>query len=265
MQGSKEFRDNLKLEIGDLVFRRIGKIVKGPVIEVRWYTGPGKYEVIQPRAFTENELNKHVEFHVTKYHFFTSAVTLRDDAWKGQTIFGSSFCHAEVDPISLKLTRTPTKILPHKGDLICGLVKGSANSGRAPNFTEWFICSEQALRAWTMIMYDNHKTFMDEPKLRRKMMSGNRLCTNTHLKWEEVHRQNNVSIDEEESKKTYFHLRTEFTSTGWVHIYAALVLMARYEELPTDENIPQNLAPNSLQMKEWNLPYDYVNRITSIF
>ena len=42
-------------------------------------------------------------------------------------------------------------------------------------------------------------------------------------------------LNEEESKKTYFHLRTEFTSTGWVHIYAALVLMARYEELTIDK------------------------------
>jgi len=256
---------NLREALGKLVFRRVDKIVKGYIKEVRWYTGPGEYEVIKPREFTEKELDKHVEFLVQRYHFFTSPASLREDEWKGRAIFGSSFRHATVDPISLELTVHPTKVLVHKGDLVCGFVRPPINQGQAPSFTEWFICSEQALRAWTMIMYDEHKTLIGEPRLRFKMISGNnRLCTNTYLKKLVVNEQNDTEMSSDD-KNSFYHLRTETPSTEWVHIYVALVLMARYGEIPSDDNIPQSLDPDALLMNEWHLPEDYVDKVIALW
>ena len=64
----------------------------------------------------------------------------------------------EIRPILLQI-EPETEIqkdvaLPRKGDLLCGAVK--PNSRGKLYYSQWFICSEQFYRAWTLLMYDTH-------------------------------------------------------------------------------------------------------------
>jgi len=254
-----------------LSFYRVRPGVRGgPILETRWYTDTDTYVEAPSRTFTAAELNQHIEVHATEFTFQTTNTPLRDVRGdvKGM-VSGSSANAAVLDPVTLTLSKQPSTIVPRAGDLVCGIVKTErfANQPRRPpvrTFDVWFICSEQFMRAWTLVMYDQHSSFEEEPKLRRKAFSGNRLCTNTYRKWVLSHTQNDVAVPQSEIPEHFYHLRTETPSVEWVHVYAAIVLMARYGEIPNENNVPQNLD-GSLALKAWDLPTNYVGLFTNHF
>lgn len=151
------------------------------------------------------------------------------------------------------------------------------NTQCQPTADKWFIASEQFLRAWTSIMYDWHDTFNEivssiiepekkEEDLRNKLFGGNRLMTNTWLKYKMAI---NHPLSLKESREKYWHLRGEIASKDWVDIYCAIVLITRYGELPCQTNLPDYKGKDSsygveIHRSFWHLPIDFVSRLIDL-
>jgi hypothetical protein len=125
-----------------------------------------------------------------------------------------------------------------------------------PRADMWCIVSEQFLRAWTLVCYDWHDSFNKiipintpvecrEDALRQKLFIGNKLMTNSWLKRKLALQANGKSMSVTESREKYWHLRTEYVSRKWVDVYAAIVLISRYGELPCPVNVPNNQVNDS--------------------
>jgi hypothetical protein len=155
-------------------------------------------------------------------------------------------------------------------------LKNSANlSAKAPEAEMWCIISDQFLRAWTAIMYDSHETFdklignknitnivQREALLRKKLLSGNRITTNSWLKHKLTLDGLKKEMTPKESSEKYWHLRTEKASREYVDIYAALVLIARYGEIPCAVNVPvTKVTIDNIEYDrpKWSLPNSFVD------
>ena len=189
---------------------------------------------------------------------FTSHFCLREtDVYKNSQMPFSKQGYAVLDPITLEMVPTKCTITPRVGDLVCGIV--DTVSGE-PFFDKWFVCSEQFYRCYTLIMFKNHDSFKNAQKRsepQQYWMSGNRLMTNSHLKWLLSLREHNLPCDPVKSKQKYWHLRTEPMSVNWVHIYCAMVYLVRYDEFPSSENVPMNRG--GLTYSQWHLPENWTN------
>jgi len=227
-------------------------------------------------SFSEKEYEKNVEVRYTQdgfYGFTESRVLRRDyDRFPDQGIFFSSFNYHDFDASTMSWVSKDRSSLrgvpPKKGDLICMQTKFNRNKGK-PQAMKWFICSHQFLNMWTMIMcgpdYDSFERQYreDDPnKLRKWLMSGNRLCTNSYLKWVRTLEDNHLPYDLEEGKKRYWHLRTEKYSRSHVHVYAAIITMFSYGELPNKNNLPQNRDLKA-KVAYWDLPKFFVSNFLS--
>lgn len=151
------------------------------------------------------------------------------------------------------------------------------HSQKAPEAEMWCIVSDQFLRAWTAIMYDSHETFdklignknitnpiQREALLRKKLLSGNRVTTNSWLKHKLTLDNINKEMTPKESSERYWHLRTEKASREYVDIYAALVLITRYGEIPCSVNIPvTKVTIDNVEYDRpfWSIPDSLVDRL----
>jgi hypothetical protein len=339
----------------DFVFRRVYKVNRRDFIELRYYYDLNSYQSIDDDDLTkyrESEYEKNIE---ERYRNFSGIVFNRkvrdNDLYDGEPILFHSQNYSEFDIEKMEFANCVNFVPPRNGngdgtlasDIICGTVD---RTDKGLVYTKWFNCSEQFLRAWTAIMYEQHESF-PEKDLRKWLYSGNRLTTNSYYKWllshyemkevEEftlpddfvqnlndpniaysnlsryymatsdyktlddidqhssdiaafsglnqysvsllnknlvkVKRSNLVltkQIDCDEKMKRFYRLRTEHASRSWLHIYAALVLLVRYGEYPTDDNRPRIL--NCLWIKKntgqedqytvdhWSLPPLFVEK-----
>ena len=287
-QSSIENTENVKLPIpnatkhslrtflnkvyGNLIFRRVQRVVakQEDMLPVKKFNIVGtssggltvKNEIIdpkdyQPSFFTSDDFEKSLEFEYSKFALFTTQEKLRDnDKWGKQPIYCQSNRYRELDIISeysfLPTVKVPKYVPPRVKDIVCMEVEMGPKG--IPQAVWWFTCSEQFLHMWTMIMYDNHDSFN-----KKNCFTGNYLMTNTFLKWSLGHKDNGIPLDIEEANKRYYRLRTEYISRKWVHVYCAIVLLARYGELPTVHNIPNNtIGPI---MTSWDLPENFVQML----
>lgn len=277
--------------MSNFVFRRVRSINASmdDLVEVRYYTYDDgttvEYEVVRPEeiaALTPKEIEQYVEFRYRKFNILTYGHAVREDEFDGSAFQAHSNNLGVFNPITLQwsrdreVIRSALIVPPRENDLVCGIV----DPARRNSFKYWFVCSEQFLRFWTAVMFEEHESFdvkcRPNPNLsseeqflerllriRKWLMSGNRLCTNSFRKW--ALSEGVDTSNEEEVAKRLYRLRTEELSHMNVHIYAALVLLIRYGELPTDANVPQNIdGPNKItqpKMKHWDLPVAFTQAL----
>jgi len=275
----------IKANLGSLVFRRIRKVVakSEDLIEtvfttVSSETGDvssniyGAADTLPP--FSEQELDQNVVQKFTKYYFFTYDTVLRDNDNVGQVdIYGASNKYSELDLFDkmdfrftydkrYRVTQTP----PRVDELVCGLVEPDPHGRKNPHFKFWFTCSEQFLHTWTAILYETHvaldKFGVTESEIRHTLMRGNKTCTNSYRKWLLANRADAAGINLTEAMKRFYILRTERASRDYVHVYAALILLIRYCELPCESNLPANLDGGPTPTK-WDLPDGWMDALIS--
>lgn len=237
--------------------------------------------------FTQEQYTKNVEKKYREFHFTTTDVAMREnDRFGPVNIFGVSGKYSQIDlfnnmdfRFSYEKQDRMNYIPPRVGDLVCGLVDPvSISSAKnpegssSPAFKFWFTCSEQFLHTWTAINYGDHESLdkmvksststisEHEAEIRKALFRGNRLSTNTYKKWLRALKENELPFDHSEAENRYFTLRCERAAIQWVHVYAALVLMVRYREIPNDSNIPRVLD-GSPSPKTWDLPEGWVDRM----
>ena len=189
---------------------------------------------------------------------FTSHFSLREsDMYKGKQMPFSKQGYAILDPITFEMVPTECFITPRTGDLICGIVD---TDNEEPFFDKWFVCSEQFYRCYTLCMFKNHASFKNVRERKdpqQYWMSGNRLMTNSHLKWRLSLAEHNLPCDPVENIQKYWCLRTEPMSINWIHIYCAVVYLVRYNEFLSSENVPINKG--GLTYSTWHLPENWAN------
>jgi hypothetical protein len=98
--------------------------------------------------------------------------------------------------------------------------------------------------------------------LREKLFVGNKLMTNSWLKRKLALKFNNLDFPENEKKERFWYMRSEYISKRWVDTYCALVLIARYGELPCPVNVPNN-NDNEPKRHFWHLPEEFISMIFS--
>ena len=270
------FTTKLRDGLRGLIFRRTKSVNPGKRIGI-YYVKPQasppweSCQLISEEKFhglTPEEKERQTRQEYETYSGYTSSQALRsNDPYGGMDIEFTFETNAQFNLEKLSFdTDSASKVPPQApilvdgkistvGDLICGWVDPGKN-GKDPEYVNWFVCSEQFFRAWTLIMYDNHEVFPKiygrADQMRKRMLSGNRLNTNSYLKWLLGCIHSGVQVTEQEMIQHFYSQRTEYISKFTVHTYTSLALLVRYGELPRENNIPNN-ADNSYKMKEWSL------------
>jgi hypothetical protein len=261
----------------NLVFRRVKSVhTHAPrVFDIHELDDNGQVVITQisqsnQHTITREKMEQNVVEKCSSYYFFTQTSALRDNDPCGKAMIHGIHSH-KVDFVIGGaymgfVPCIPRDVMPRVGDLVCGMV---AETEKGYTFTQWLICSDQFFHAWTAILYPDCEALRrnpndDENKIRRYLMSGNRLCTNSYLKYQEGCKDSNVDFSLEERRKRFYALRTEIYSVSYVHVYAALVLMIRYGDIPNEHNVPNNLNQDP-KLKTWNLPNSWLNRILECY
>lgn len=261
-------------------------------------TSPSKAEQVLTslNGVSSNEFDRYVKTTYKEFYGLTTTQVIRDepDFLRGASVFVHSDKYAQLSEKTWSLENCSEAVTPNAassngaGDLLFiymskanlnGWVYGGRRIGELPTADKWCIVSEQFLRAWTAIMFDWHESFKSlvpksngdvqrEKQLKSKLFSGNRLMTNTWLKTKLSYEDNKQSFTAEKSEEMYWRLRTEKISQEFVDVYAAIVLIARYGELPTSSNVPANAQPTTncslvtnLKRKNWSLPCNFVENL----
>lgn len=269
---------------GTFVFRRVKSVnfAQKVVPVYSKYTLPDEEpEVVSRASLSREELDKSVRITCSSFRGLTDARSMReepDTIYEKVVSFSSDAYHIfDVAGLTFELIKSEP-VTPIAGDLLCAFFSSTSPSHnmRIPVADAWFIASDQHLRALTAIMYDRHDSLTSivakntpreeyNQKLKEKLFCGNRLMTNSWLKMKLAHEQNGVVFPREQSIKAYWHLRTDNASKYWVDVWAALVLIGRYGELPSDDNVPNTKGGDcSYLRKKWHLPEGFVERLFEI-
>lgn len=279
---------------GTFVFRRV-KSVTFPqkVVPVySKYTLPDEEpEVVSRASLSREELDKSVRITCSSFRGLTDNRLMREEPetlYEKVISFSSDSYHRfDVSGLTFELIKSEP-IVPIAGDLLCAFFATSsdAHNMRIPVADAWFIASDQHLRALTAIMYDRHDSLTSiiakntpydqyNQKLKEKLFCGNRLMTNSWLKNKIAHEQNGVVFPREQSIKSYWHLRTDNASKYWVDVWAALVLIGRYGEVPINDilleggkvygNVPNTKGGEfQYQRNKWHLPEGFVDQLLQL-
>lgn len=284
--------------MGNLIFRRVYQVVakKEHLIETvvtRIIPSPANGETPIPQgtpvsviykagtplpSFTPKEYDQNVEEKYSRFYFFTADIPLRDNDRQGKiALFGASNKYSQIDftnnmdfRFSYNNEDRTNLVPPRVGDLVCGVVAADKHQRKNPAYKFWFTCSEQFLHAWTAIKYAEHETLdkfitrptteeSNEAQIRKSLFRGNKLCTNSYRKWMRTNVECNIAFDQTEAEKRYYSLRCERTAVNWVHMYAALVLILRYREVPNKDNVPY-ILDGGASPKTWDLPHGWMDR-----
>lgn len=265
---SDKIRDKLKV----FVFRRVSMVSHFQLSQMRYYTTPDKYTKVENvTTFNQQDLDQNLEFRYRNYYGWSSKVSLRqNDNFSEKPIFFEKKNFGDLNPILLQIEPESTnkrEVAPRDGDLICGIVK--PDSQGKLHYSKWFICSEQFYRMWTLLMYESHSSFQkaEQKKCGPKSywMSGNRLMTNNYLKWILGSQKKDIIPSDEEQRQRYWHQRCEKSACTWIHVYCALVLIVRYDELPSESNVPVVRGPETYPYPHWHLPPDFVQEFVDAY
>lgn len=278
-EGVKGFREVLKGNLGNLVFRRVTKVIayEGDYICTEKFNVDMGGNIVsglckKGEIFTDDEKKRKVLEHYANFAIFTSHTSIRkeNDNVKGE-IYGNSQNYADFDLFDFEFHPQNRTLLPRVGDLVCGAVNVTDSGAQ---YAYWFVCSEQFLRFWTLVMFDKHESFdkilekkgqtIDEETLRRKVLSGNHLMTNGFRKWMLSVSQTQIDgktivSEPEENEKRFWTNRTEAAS-AYVHVYCCLILILKYMELPCESNVPNNINDGPY-MIYWDLPEGWLENL----
>lgn len=267
---------------GTFVFRRVKAVTfaKDRLPVYTRYTLPDEEPEVVPRSsISRDELDKSVRITCKSFRGVTDNRAMREEPEsiynKSISFSSDSYHNFDVCGLTFDLIKSEP-ITPIAGDLVCAFFANGAINTRTPQADAWFIASDQYLRAITAILYERHDSLTTllpknvpreeyNSKLKEKLFCGNKLMTNSWLKTKLAYEQNGETMPRDVSIKNYWHLRSDNTSRYWVDVWCALVLIARYGELPSDNNVPNNKGGEyTFLRKEWHLPEGFVDNLLSL-
>ncbi len=280
---------------GNVFFRRIERVDlhKTHPVTVRRWSSPDSFETLETlrgipmcTSGSGGERDRYIQTVHHSFTAYTTPMTFDQDEpiqIKGKRIRLPSSSHGEFNIDEFKYMDSPCVATPIKGDLVCICMSQASlmsipvhKSKTTPTVNMcWFVCSEQFKRAWNMVMYHWDETFdrmipkntspdQKENALRKKMFCGNRLMTNSCRKAILAREQSGDPMTKEEIENAFWFRREEKVSLKWVDVYAAIVLMSRYGELPGPTNVPNNVGTTENpcpKRTKWDLPDEFVSNL----
>lgn len=247
------------------------------------YTNECLIDIQGKDVFTQKTINKHIASYVEEGYaiIYCSEIARTPQPLFGTTVPQQPFRfhtkhQKELTFVGGEFTLTPlTKgsVLPfvsYEKKLLSDIICYIPTPGFPPGFWDWFICSEQFMRLWTLIMFDSHPSYVKNGKpktilgMKKHLTSGNRLVTDAWLRYTQACEQNEVDVNHDESVRRFYVKRHE--RIPGIDSYVALVLAAVYNEKPTSENVPSlgvGGPIEELQRKEWDIsPHviDFIDR-----
>lgn len=294
---SKNLVEHFRKHCHKLVIREVDKVAElGKPIKIEYHFDRNVTEYPIDAEFSKEEEERNVVRHYDTFSFSTQscAVTASELEINGGMfhrfpIFGqaSGSATCDIENFNFRLTRSKTTIPPRKGDFVCGLVANCKRGGGGfkYEYTSWFICSRQFLHMFKALMGEKPEKFtlnrgqkpVDEDDLYRRLMSGNRLQTANHIKYQMAifEADPEAIIPENEYKSRFYHIRSEKESKLYIHLYCAMVLIGRFEQFPCKENMPFDVPPplnntnvsisSVLSLSEWHLPNGWLDKIKNMF
>lgn len=271
-------------EQGRIFFRRFSKLnnKNAPTCvlkHIQPYGGAEEQPVDELSLISDADRQRFISVHYDYFFGFTEQRSIREEpeAVKGKPIYlhSENYSELDIENCEFNFVSKPS-VTPLKNDLILiymtnKTLQDARGKKTSPKADDWCIISEQFFRAWTVIMYDWHESFDKmfslktsinrEDSLKEKLFCNNKLMTNTWLKHKIAKEMLGLDFTHEESTQRYWHLRTESASRNWVDIYCALVLLARYGEVPCINNIPNTRGENEQKRTQWNLPENFVGKL----
>lgn len=281
--------------VGQTFFRRVDKVTGKDlqyIAKVQTPDLPVEY-LDDLKGVSKQDIAKHIQVVYKSFHGVTRTQMIRDEPVGviDTPIFFSSRNYQQLD-LSVDMTfnfsthkKLTKPVTPVPGDLIFIFLSNETldkiteksefsndKKSKYPCADMWFIASEQFLKAYTAIVYDWNDSFnmlmsvpVDAPRdileesLKQKLFSGNKLMTNSWEKYSLELESLGKTMTREESIKRYWILRTEYVSKRWIDVWAALVLIARYGELPCTVNIPN--TKGSGKRVKWDIPHNLVSSL----
>lgn len=279
---AKDYQAKLKKKFGDntdaLVFRRVKYIVRSNITKYIMYSigDDGKHTRNEytptewrqaKRKYSEQQIDQCLEIHASSFSFKTTTKLIRDtDKSANKSIFCCSENRQSFNLTKMEWEEDKSPVLPRSRDLVAMVVNKFQSKAE-----KWFVCSDQFLRAWTAINYKIHPSLpfkgREPEKMKKRLMTGNLLMSNSWLKWTYGHHHNDLDIDIEESRKRMWVKRCEAESAEYVHVLCALVLILRYGEVPTPHTpVPNNALPTNgskgtPMMTKWDLPENFIKNL----
>lgn len=266
---------------GQFIFRRVKSVSfprKNNPVYSKYILPDEEPVLVNPTTISREELDKSVRITCSSFVGITDNRSIREepyDVQRKQISFSfDTYRTFDVTGLTFGLMRSEP-VVPISSDLVCIWLSANTVIERAyakvPTADAWFVASDQHLRAFTAILYDTHESLSTiipkdtsaeeyNAKLKEKLFCGNRLMTNSWLKMKLAHEQNGVEFSRETSAKTYYHLRTDNASKYWVDVWASMVLIARYGELPSKDNVP-NTKGGEYQRDTWHIPNGFVENL----
>lgn len=300
----EKVRDLLRKRLGGLVFRRVKFINLGKNGQGR--TAHRLHGPDGSRLISNQEANSMVweDFFArvtTKingpYSFETSTDPAfpAHDKFKGASIFGTSSARCELDPVTLCFT--PAKggdaprvshqthgsglgggVSPDQDDpasLVVGEVVRDRKTGRLV-YSRWCLASIQTINAILLCLDPTveppsskgvNKGFSKPAEVSRAFwLGGQRLRTNVYRATEFAERHDGTPLSPE-AKQKHFRVHQGPRFEEFCHVWAMWVLMAKYGEVPHNNNIPTTIPPPRPKdpsklasyyapkaMKHWDLP-----------
>ena len=253
-----------------------------PITTAQVYPDPtGKlhtrvFPLDQTPVFTEDELNKSVEQHASKFSLIVKSATATSKDRTTYTAHSNNQAHW--NPVTFRFVAingaSPT-LLPRVGERVCGLPYESKGRNGRESLRYWFVCSEQFYRFVRAINSDGAslaKEFGTDPDMvRRKLFAGNTLNTFAYGRWLMACHDHHLASGQEPIESTperieklfYWH-RFETLSLDFPHIYSALTLILLFGELPCQGNVPFNrdLGP---VCKTWELPEGWIEAVVNTY
>lgn len=258
---SQNLTSKLQTKFSNLVFKRVGKVCLNgnDQIDVTFHHSPTASDVYTTAEavnanFTDKQIEKNVEYRYKKFSGFDTSSTFFNSRNYAEIDFGSDDCLP-----TFNFVKKTTNVPPRVGDLICGLVELD-NERKTYYYKYWFICSEQFLHLCNLLFSEEPQTLKEFDRV----MSGNRLMSNTYRKWSlsSANFLKSLSLDNEERMERFYHLRHETIAKKYVHVYAAIAMICRYSERPNENNVPnnKNLQPED-KITKWDLPENYITHL----
>lgn len=227
-------------------------------ISKRWYN---KATIPQGDKYIEEYFTPHYK---TYFGFTKNNVLIKEtDPASHEAIFlhSGSCCFFDAPNMCLiprthrkdKAPKVPLVKISDKygknGDIVAGLVE---KTDKGWKYSQWFICSEQFMTMWSLVMFPSHELFKDksDEQLQKDVVNTEMLITNMFKHWKDSYSDSNVLM--KDMKKYMRTLRYEKGAKENCHIYVALVLMTRWGILPTEDNIPN--LDQKIKNNAWDLP-----------
>lgn len=282
---------------GVYFFRRFNCCISASQTTIINHIGPNASALLHDLSnITEKQIKKNIEIRSTNFFGIVNQKEIRKESTDTSgikfSVHSKTYKHLDLTSNSddcfefTKSLQEDNKCFsePQKGDLLYLFISNDtinvinskkSNKNAKYKVDGWCVVSEQFLRFWTLVMYEEHESITKlisksitgdkrDIAIKEKLFSGNKLMTNSLRKYMLMLEDADEKISVDEMREKFWYLRSENASKKWIDLYTAMILIVKYGEIPCQHNIPNNKIPaghstiKNYDRLYWDIPQNFV-------